>query len=193
MFWGGLGLNLLSTVCINSISKMNHRLTTPEDQALAAFNATQALNPPDPEDISTYRDYLSQEHPIVEAETHFLDPTDDLVSVCSERAPRATSFCPETQTSYASSVEFENQLPLQPPGLSGLAVAIAVAVLIPILTFSVIPGFIGRMTVVGLVAGGVVFALMQSGSIGRGMFGREGLICGGVYGGVMIVIAGIMA
>jgi len=166
------------------------------NQALAAFNTTQGLNPPDPEDISTYRDYLSSEHPIVEAETHFLDPTDDLVSVCSERLPRRqTTFCPETQTSYASSVEFLNTPHTQPapPGLSGLAVAIAVAVLIPILTFSVIPGFIGRMTVAGLVAGGVVFALMQSGEIGRGMVGREGLICGGVYGGVMLIIASIMA
>jgi hypothetical protein len=94
-------------------------------------------------------------------------------------------------------MEFENgltrTLQLCQPGFSGLAVAIAVSVLVPILTFSVIPGFIGRMTVVGLVAGGVVGALMQSGVIGRAMLGREGLICGGIYGGVMIIVAGIIA
>jgi hypothetical protein len=77
--------------------------------------------------------------------------------------------------------------------LQGLAVAIAVAVLVPIMTFSVIPGFIGRMTVVSLVAGGVVFALMQAGVVGKGCFGKEGLVCGGIYGGVMVVIAGILA
>jgi hypothetical protein len=77
--------------------------------------------------------------------------------------------------------------------LQGLAVAIAVAVLVPILTFNVIPGFIGRMTVVGLVAGGVVFALMQAGAVGKGCFGKEGLVCGAIYGGVMAVIAGILA
>lgn len=77
--------------------------------------------------------------------------------------------------------------------LQGLAVAIAVAVLVPILTFSVIPGFIGRLTVVGLVASGVVFALMQAGVVGKACFGRQGMVCGGIYGGVMIVIAGIMA
>lgn len=77
--------------------------------------------------------------------------------------------------------------------LQGLAVAVAVAVLVPILTFSVIPGFIGRMTVVGLVAAGVVFALMQAGAIGRDCLGRDVLVCGGVYGGVMFIIAGIMA
>jgi hypothetical protein len=102
---------------------------------------------------------------------------------------------PETQTSYASSVAYENGLTLQPgrSGLSSLAVAIAVSVLIPILTFSVIPGFIGRMTVVGLVAGGVVGALMQSGVIGRSVLGREALVCGGIYGGVMIILAGVTA
>lgn len=167
------------------------------NQALAAFHQTQGLSPPSPTDISLYRSYLHSEQPIAEVETHFLDPTDDLVSVCSDRVPRSsTSFSPETQTSYASSVDFiarSEQTVAQPPGLSGLAVAIAVAVLVPILTFSVIPGFIGRMTVVGLVAGGVVGALMQSGIVGRSMFRRDGLICGGIYGGVMIVVAGIMA
>ena len=77
--------------------------------------------------------------------------------------------------------------------LQGLAVAIAIAVLVPILTFNVIPGFIGRMTVVGLVASGVVFALMHAVVVGMGCFGRVGLVCGGVYGGVMVVLAGIIA
>jgi hypothetical protein len=173
------------------------------DQALSAFNATQALNPPDPSDIDHYREYLHTEHPIAEAETHFLDPTDDLVSVCSETVrPYVPSFNPETQTSASSSVAFEhgeqNELTRRrsedhdSPGLSGLALAIAVAVLVPILTFSVIPNFIGRITVAGLVAGGVVFTLIQSRAVRGSILGREGLICGGIYGGVMIVLAGII-
>ena len=73
-------------------------------------------------------------------------------------------------------------------------IAIAVAVLVPILTFTVIPGFIGRLTVAGLVAGGVVFALIQQGLVApRHTLGRDGLVCGGVYGGVMIVLAGIIS
>jgi len=139
---------------------------------------------------------LEKDHPIAEVEARFLDPTDDLVSVCSEKMPRyATSFCPETQTSESSSVAFEqfvSPADFQQAGLPSLAAAIAVAVLVPILTFSVIPGFIGRMAVVGLVAGFVVFALMQSGVIGRHSFGREGLLCAGIYGGVMIIVAGIV-
>ena len=46
---------------------------------------------------------------------------------------------------------------------------------------------------VGLVASGVVYALLQADVVGKGCFGREGLVCGAIYGGVMVVIAGIMA
>lgn len=131
----------------------------------------------------------------MEPETHFLDPTDDLVSVSSERVPR---FSSDINSSYANSIEPETpsrpaSSASEPPSLSSLALAIAVAVLVPILTFTVIPGFVGRMTVVGLVAGGVVTALMQSRAVGVAMLGRDSLVCGGVYGGVMIVVAGIMA
>ena len=49
------------------------------------------------------------------------------------------------------------------------------------------------MTVVCLVAGGVVGALMQSGVLeGRNVLGREGVVCAGMYGGVMVVVAGIV-
>jgi hypothetical protein len=57
----------------------------------------------------------------------------------------------------------------------------------------VIPGFIGRITVVSLVACSIVFTLIQADIIGKSFFGREGLACMGIYGSVMIVIAGIMA
>lgn len=159
-------------------------------------------------DIDQYREYLHNEHPIAEPETQFLDHTDDLVSVSSERMPPyAPSFGPETQTSESCSVAFGgealapkpesevSQVPSQQqqPELSGLAAAVAVSVLIPIILFSVIPGFIGRMAVTVMVAGFVVFALMQSKIVGRGALSHEGIVCGGIYVGVMAVIAGIMA
>lgn len=177
------------------------------NQALSSFNSTQSLSPPAPTDINTYREYLSTEHPIAEAETHFLDPADDLISICSSIPPSSPPMSNQshsqplsrsesqisvtTSDSVSKSVvtsDYEPQSQLQ-----GLAVGIAVAVLVPILTFNVIPGFIGRMTVVGLVASGVVYALMQAGVVGKACFGREGLVCGAIYGGVMAVIAGIMA
>ncbi|TAQ88696.1 hypothetical protein B7494_g2983 [Chlorociboria aeruginascens] len=167
------------------------------NQALASFHSTQSLSAPAPTDITHYREYLSSEHPIAEAETRFLDPADDLVSVFSDNVPSIPSIpstpsthsketSAESTTSTTSSFDIQNHL-------QGLAAAIAVAVLIPILTFNVIPGFLGRMTVVCLVAGGVVGALMQSGVVGPGVIGREGAICGGIYVGVMTIIAGIVA
>jgi hypothetical protein len=79
------------------------------------------------------------------------------------------------------------------PSLPALALALAIAVLVPILTFAVIPGFVGRLVVVGLVAAGVVGAGMQSGLLdGRAVVGTEGLVCAGVYGGVMVVVAGVV-
>ena len=72
--------------------------------------------------------------------------------------------------------------------------AVAVSVLVPIITFPVIPGFIGRMTVSFLVALGVFGALVQGGIVGIGvLLEKEGALCAAIYGGVMVVVAGIMA
>jgi hypothetical protein len=72
--------------------------------------------------------------------------------------------------------------------------AIAVSFLVPIITFPVIPGFIGRMTVTFLVALGVFGALVQSGIVGSWvLLHKEGAMCAAIYGGVMAVVAGIMA
>jgi hypothetical protein len=162
------------------------------------------LAPPAPDDISTYRQYLQTEHPIADIETHFLDPADDLVSICSEnlQPPSQFSHAPPSWIS-SSEVSRESSSQLQPEldeeddtksPLPGLAMAIAVSVLVPIMTFHVIPGFIGRMTVSFLVALGVFGALVQSGIIGSGvLLEKEGAMCVAIYGGVMSVVAGIMA
>lgn len=83
-----------------------------------------------------------------------------------------------------------------------LALAIALSILIPILTFATIPTFLGRMTVVCLVGSGIVGALIQSGLLGIGdVLGsirgsgsqrREGLVCVGVYLACMGVLAGVV-
>jgi hypothetical protein len=167
------------------------------DQALAAFNATSALTPPAPTDITIYRDSLHTAHPIAEMETRFLDPADDLVSVCS--SVPASSIAPSqaqtlTQNTYSASTRKLDEMRHAPArALTASAIAVALAVLIPILTFLVIPGFLGRLTVTGLVAGGVMWSLIQAGVLTAGhLLERDGLICGGIYLGGMAVIATIM-
>lgn len=91
------------------------------------------------------------------------------------------------KSEYQHQEDFEEQNPFPT-----LAIAIAVSILIPILTFSVIPTFLGRMTVVCLVGSGIVGALMQSDMVKvREILRKEGAVCGGVYLGSMVVLAAL--
>ncbi|KAI3334588.1 hypothetical protein F4824DRAFT_182150 [Ustulina deusta] len=75
--------------------------------------------------------------------------------------------------------------------LTHLSVAMAVAITLPILTFLVIPGFIGRMTVVCLVGIGILGALVQ-GKIMELRASQEFCISVGLYGSVMAFLAGMV-
>lgn len=83
--------------------------------------------------------------------------------------------------------------PLSPAALRHIAVGIGMAIILPILSFPVIAGFVSRMTVVMLVALGMVVVGVQSG-IYDAMAARssavEGAIALGVYGGFMAIVAG---
>lgn len=64
------------------------------NHALSAFRETQHLPSPALADVEAYRAYLAADNPIAEAETRFLDPTDDLVSLArdsGEHRPRSGS------------------------------------------------------------------------------------------------------
>lgn len=189
------------------------------DQALTAFNTTSSLTPPTPSDITLYRDYLHTAHPIAEMETRFLDPADDLVSVCSSLpASVAPSQSPSqtpsqtqtlTQASYLDSTRQPEASDTRDAkdtadvadipdaaaqNISASAIAVAVAVLVPILTFPVIPGFLGRLAVTSLVAAGVIVSLVQAGVLIAGqLLETDGLLCGGIYFGGMVLIATIMS
>jgi hypothetical protein len=167
------------------------------NQVLTSFNKlTQELESPDVEAVKKYRHYLHNEKPIIENEMKFLDAAGDLVAL-GRKAPRATEV-ERQEVAHSRKVHFGGEIPRQAPSPSLnpriIAIAVAAAVLIPILTFAVIPGFLGRMTVVMLVAMGTVGALCQSGVAGRDMLGNvEWASCAVIYAGVMVVIAGVFA
>lgn len=189
------------------------------NQALTSFNETQLLAPPTIDDIDQYREYLEMEQPIHEAETHFLDPEDDLVSLSSQplhhksyRRRYRDSDSPSSGEVSSSEVSSRQSASPQKDTLAkasepldqakenlqsifpALAAAIATSILLPILTFTVIPGFLGRLIVTGLVALFLIAALVQAQILGKGvLLGREAMMCAGIYGGVMTVIAGIMS
>ncbi|KAK0371136.1 hypothetical protein CLIM01_11518 [Colletotrichum limetticola] len=169
------------------LGKVGYKLSQ-YNHVLSSFRETQHLPNPDPQDVDFYRAYLANHNPIVEIETRFLDPADDLVSLArpptqsADRAERIRRLLISALTGY----------------LPTLAIAFAAAFLLPILAFAVIPGFMGRMAVVLLVAVGVAAGVVQAGlfsSLGADRPARvaatEGVLASGVYVGVMAVVAGI--
>lgn len=162
------------------------------NQVLSSFNAiSQELDAPDPDAVKKYRYYLHSERPVMENEARFLDAAGDLV-ILGRKAPtpRKGEYTPEAP-SLKSHDETEITSKSSLSNSRIIAIAIAAAVLIPILTFAVIPGFLGRMTVVMLVATGILGALVQSGAAGRDLLGTDWVYCIVIYGAVMVVIAGV--
>ncbi len=166
------------------------------NQALTSFNKlNQELDSPDVEAVKKYRHYLHTEKPVIENEAKFLDAAGDLVSL--GRKPRS-SEAERREVAQPRKVHFGGEISQQPasppPHLRIIAIAVAATVLVPILTFGVIPGFVGRMTVVMLVAMGTVGLLYQAGVAGRDLLGNmEWASCAVLYAGVMVVIAGVVA
>ncbi|KAJ0163582.1 hypothetical protein CTA2_2754 [Colletotrichum tanaceti] len=191
------------------------------NQVLSSFKETQHLPAPDPRDVDVYRAYLANQNPIVDVETRFLDPLDDLVSLArpspsssndsffsgdelktpqqQQQQPQRRLRLPAMNLETGNRAERARRLLIA--ALTGflptLALAFAAAFLLPILAFAVIPGFVGRMAVVFLVAVGVAAGVVQAGLFSGGVnrpakvAATEGLLASGVYVGVMAVVAGI--
>lgn len=83
------------------------------------------------------------------------------------------------------------------PVVLHVAIALAVAVLLPILAFPSIPGILGRLIVVFLVGMSVAGSVVQSGSVvgpgssAAGGYSRDLFVSVAVYTGVMGVVAGV--
>lgn len=183
------------------------------NRLLSSCRKTQGMPTPTMEDIQEYRSYLATHAPIAEVETRFLDATEDLISLNEEyqvvdedpiptpiphpnftmAEPRSASpiksrpVSPyrqeESSTITVDSAYDDTQV-------IPLSVAVTVAVIIPILTFLIIPGYLGRLTVVVLVGLSILGTLIQGGIIAIRTW--ELLTCVGLYGAVMAVIAGIV-
>jgi hypothetical protein len=190
------------------------------DQVITSFNATYGLPEPSLQEVLAYQSYLRDFTPIVEGESQYLDFAGDLIHL-GRRKRRPNSNPPDESVSpvsqFASPIsQFASVFGFSPPlssqisnasssihpaesnsklALNRLAIALAVIVLAPIVSFAVIPGFVGRMTVVFLVGLGSAAALFQSGllhSVAESRSMTDWLLCVGVYGAVMAIIAGIV-
>lgn len=98
-------------------------------------------------------------------------------------------------TATAISNPGEKEVGESSPVVLHVAIALAVAVLLPILTFSTIPGLVGRLIVVVLVGMSVAGSVVQSGSVGSraaGAYSKDLFMSVAVYTGVMAVVAGVL-
>ncbi|KAI1139412.1 hypothetical protein F5Y05DRAFT_412513 [Hypoxylon sp. FL0543] len=183
------------------------------NRLLSSCRETQGMPTPTMEDIQEYRSYLATHTPIAEVETRFLDAADDLISLNEEYQvvdddPIPTPIPhPDFTMAEARSASPIKSRPVSPyrqeessiitvdsvyddTPVIPLSVAVTVAVIIPILTFLIIPGYLGRLTVVVLVGLSILGTLIQGGIIAIRTW--ELLTCIGLYGAVMAVIAGIV-
>ncbi|KAI0023319.1 hypothetical protein F4780DRAFT_776749 [Xylariomycetidae sp. FL0641] len=175
------------------------------NRVLAAFAKTQFLPPPALADVHEYRGYLATHAPIAEPETRFLDAADDLVCLAgggdddADEDPLAT---PMPRFDFAAPGPKVADAPAEPspeawkgadppPPVPLLSLAVALAVVLPVLTFSVIPDYVGRATVIGLVGMGISGTLVQGHLVG--VRARDICVCAGLYGAVMAVLARIVA
>lgn len=183
---------------------LSSRMLTSKDRVLASFVKTQGVERPRPFETEEYRSFLEQQKPIAELETRFLDAPDDLIALQSPppsldclssgaptprpRADRPSS--PSLPEKEAKSAAPAPTAPARRISIPSLAAAIAVAVLLPVLSFASVPGLPGRMTVIWLVAAGVLNPLLQaSGGLQGRIDGRDAVACAGIYGGAMSVVA----
>ncbi|KAI0179636.1 hypothetical protein GGR52DRAFT_568408 [Hypoxylon sp. FL1284] len=190
------------------------------NRLLSSCKDTQVMPSPTLEDIHEYRTYLATHAPIAEVETHFLDVTDDLVCLNDDGQEEAIEEDIDEEPLHTpmSHPDFTmvdpgsrspiRSRPVSPyrleeigtetvddnmndePAIIPLSIAVTVAVILPILTFLVIPGYLGRLTVVFLVGLGILGALIQGQIVS--IRTRELLVCVGLYGAVMAVIAGVV-
>lgn len=186
---------------------------------MASFRKAQDIPSPSLSEIHGYKTYLASSRLLSDDETKFLDLPDDLVSLAKEEPTRKGSVAddgitmprsaeevalPASRSRKASESEAgscawtrrngtraQETLGVQ---LAQLALAMSIAVFVPIAAFAAIPGFARRIAVVTLVGASVAMALVHSGHVrllDRGSL--DWVICAVVYGGAMAAVAGALA
>ncbi|OBT69086.1 hypothetical protein VE03_01408 [Pseudogymnoascus sp. 23342-1-I1] len=164
--------------------------------SLTSFAKTSRLPVAEEEDVDAYRRFLAGAQPVVYEEARFLDQGGDLVSLAPP-APPAQVPTPVVAVAPAESVQRNlSQPPLthyqQPHTQRALLLAALASILLPVLMFTVVPNFVGRIAVAVLVAGMLWMMVGAQGAVMRGVVGGGGG-WGLVYGwGAGILVAALV-
>ncbi|KFX94326.1 hypothetical protein O988_06367, partial [Pseudogymnoascus sp. VKM F-3808] len=123
--------------------------------SLTAFAKTSRLPVAEEADVEAYRAFLARAQPVVPEEMRFLDQGGDLVSL----APPVAAPAPTAASAVEKAVDVAMRtyaLPqpmAQPHTQRALLLAALASILLPVLMFTVVPNFVGRIAVAVLVAG----------------------------------------
>ncbi|KAF2998104.1 hypothetical protein E8E14_005187 [Neopestalotiopsis sp. 37M] len=176
------------------------------NRILASFQATECFETPTMADVHEYRGYLATHRPIVDIETQFLDANEDLICLgdifdggydedaAPTPMPRRGSMFSEQRPQEDDPQDYfsttnDKDSTLDDPYLP-INLALAIAVVVPTLIFSMVPGYLGRMVVVLLVGAGVV-GMLRRGHVIDTRVTKDFCICAGTYGAIMAVIASV--
>ncbi|KAI9799169.1 MAG: hypothetical protein M1833_004209 [Piccolia ochrophora] len=148
------------------------------NHALSSYKSlVKDLDPAETEDVERYRAWLAKTNPIAPRETSFVQHDNDLVSLRKSKSPYPTDHV--AATSSHASYQDSKRLALS---------VLSVAVLFPVLAFTVFPWFSVRLViVVGAAASAMaVLAPTTAGNLmGPGEWGR----CVALYVGIMTAAA----
>ncbi|KAL5357731.1 hypothetical protein BJX96DRAFT_23709 [Aspergillus floccosus] len=156
------------------MGQLTHKIEQYNNALSAYSKVLQTLPSASEQDVTTYRSWMRKHTPIIAAETRFLDYAKDLVSLTPRpAAAAAAATAPSAMT----------------PVYSAIVIASA-AILLPLLAFSMISEFSGRLLVVAVV-GGAAAAIASNYSTGAdGLVGsQDGWRCATLYFGFMTVAA----
>ncbi|KAI9813688.1 MAG: hypothetical protein M1832_006116 [Thelocarpon impressellum] len=137
-------------------TKVGHYISPYADQALSSYSTLiKSLEPADKHDVDAYRAWMAEHAPIAEPETHFLRRDADLLCVKQTRSVGVSGLsC--THLSRLGSESYGT------PALRLLLSVLAGAVILPILTFGLVPGLLARLVIVMIIAGASVAILALS-------------------------------
>ncbi|KAF2769525.1 hypothetical protein EJ03DRAFT_351260 [Teratosphaeria nubilosa] len=140
------------------------------NKALAGYAAMlKDATPAAPNQVHEYRSWMDKHTPIHEYETRFLHHASDLVRPGQSENPR----------------------PVPPTANHAVLAYLPAALMLPLLLFSIIPSFTGRLAVTSLIAIGA-FIVAATTKIRAWLEAREWAACGAGYVLVMAAVAGLV-
>ncbi|KFY11040.1 hypothetical protein V492_04709, partial [Pseudogymnoascus sp. VKM F-4246] len=129
--------------------------------SLTSFAKTSRLPTAEEADVESYRAFLAQAQPVVREEAMFLERGGDLISLAPPSVPAPAAAAAAAAVGKEVGAEKEQRSLSPPPSYRqpqpatqrAMLLAALASILLPVLMFTVVPNFVGRIAVAVLVAG----------------------------------------